>query len=145
PVRKIADENVTPLGFGAEGAEASYFQNLLREDAIDVVRPELALHGISGVRKIAALAETYYAAVAPRHGEGPINTAAALHLAASLPNFFIQHIPTAATAADREMRAAIAGGGVESVRDGFAALNNQPGLGISVERQAIERYGSPIV
>ena len=39
---------------------------------------------------MAALAETYYIAVAPHHEGGPIGTAAALHLAASLPNFFIQ-------------------------------------------------------
>lgn len=144
PVRKVSDENVTPLGFGADAAEASFFQNLLREDAVDIVRPELALHGVSGVRKIAALAETYYVAVAPRHAEGPINTAAALHLAASLPNFFIQHIPYPASAEDRAMRAAIAGTEVERVRDGFAALANQPGLGVAVQRQAIERYGSVI-
>jgi len=144
PVRKVSDENVTPLGFGADAAEASFFQNLLREDAVDIVRPELSMHGVSGVRKIAALAENYYVAVAPRHGEGPINTAAALHLAASLPNFFIQHIPYPASAEDRAMRAAIAGAEVERVRDGFAALSNQPGLGIAVQRQAIERYGSVI-
>lgn len=144
PVRKVSDENVTPLGFGADAAEASFFQNLLREDAVDIVRPELSIHGLSGVRKIAALAETYYVAVAPRHGEGPINTAAALHLAASLPNFFIQHIPYPASAEDRAMRAAIAGPEVERVRDGFAALSNQPGLGIAVQRQAIERFGSVI-
>lgn len=144
PVRKLSDENVTPLGFGADAAEASFFQNLLREDAVDIVRPELALHGISGIRKIAALAETYYVAVAPRHGEGPINTAAALHLAAGLPNFFIQHIPYPASAEDRAMRSAIAGADVERVREGFAALSNQPGLGITVQRQAIERYGSVI-
>jgi galactonate dehydratase len=144
PVRKLSEENVTPLGFGADAPQASYFQNLLREDAIDVCRPELALHGISGIRKIAALAETYYVAVAPRHGEGPINTAAALHLAASLPNFFIQHIPSPASAEDRAMRDAIAGPQVESVTGGFAALPSQPGLGITVNRQAIERYGSSI-
>src|SRR5262249_37219267 len=92
-LRKLAAENVVPIGFGAEATSASYFQNLLREDAVDVVRPDIAVHGITGVRKIAALAEVYYVAVAPRHGAGPITTAAALHLAASLPNFFIQHIP----------------------------------------------------
>ncbi len=144
PLRKLADENVTPLGFGADTPQASFFQNLLREDAVDIVRPELALHGVGGVRKIAALAETYYVAVAPRHGEGPINTAAALHLAASLPNFFIQHIPYPASSEDRAMRAAIAGPDVETVRGGFAALSNQPGLGITVQRQSIERYGSLI-
>ncbi len=46
-------------------------------------------------------------AVAPRHEGGPIATAAALHLAAALPNFFIQQIPLPEAAEDRAMRAAI--------------------------------------
>jgi galactonate dehydratase len=142
-LRKIADENVTPIGFGQGLGDPAAFQNLLREDAVDVLRPELAVHGLSGVRKIAALAEVYYVAVAPRHGEGPITTAAALHLAASMPNFFIQHIPYPEAAADREMRAAIAGP-VESVADGFAALPAGLGLGIRVRREALQKYGDRI-
>ena len=32
-------------------------------------------------------------AVAPRHDGGPLTTAAAIQLAASIPNFFIPHVP----------------------------------------------------
>ncbi|MBL8229616.1 MAG: hypothetical protein JNL98_14095 [Bryobacterales bacterium] len=142
-LRKIADENVTPVGFGQGLEDPAAFQNLLRDDAVDVLRPEIAAHGLSGVRKIAALAEVYYVAVAPRHGEGPITTAAALHLAASMPNFFIQHIPYPEAAADREMRAAIAGA-VETVSEGFAALPGGLGLGIRVRREAMQKYGDRI-
>ena len=58
---------------------------------------------------MAALAEACYVAVAPHHDGGPIATAAALHLAASLPNFVIQHIPPATAEDDRRMREAVAG------------------------------------
>jgi galactonate dehydratase len=143
-LRKVADENVTPLGFGQNVTDAAHFQNLLRDDAIDIVRPELSIHGISGIRKIAALAETYYVAVAPRHNQGPVNTAAAFHLAASLPNFFIQHIPCPEAAAAREMRAALTGGNVETVKDGYGALSNTPGLGVTINRQALSKYGEGI-
>lgn len=143
-LRKLADENVTPLGFGQEVTDAAHFQNLLRDDAIDILRPELAIHGISGVRKVAALAETYYVAVAPRHNQGPVNTAAALHLAASLPNFFIQHIPSPAEPARAEMRAALTGTSVEKVSNGYAALSNTPGLGVTINRQALAKFGEAI-
>ncbi|MBI3682526.1 MAG: mandelate racemase/muconate lactonizing enzyme family protein [Acidobacteria bacterium] len=143
-LRKISAENVTPVAFGEGVAEASFFQNLLREDAIDLVRPELAIHGITGVRKIAALAEVYYVAIAPRHGEGPVNTAAALHLGASLPNFFIQHIPYPDAPQDREMRAALTGANIEAVKDGFATLSTQPGLGVAIRRDALLKYGEVI-
>lgn len=143
-LRKISAENVTPLAFGAGATEASHFQDLLREDAVDLCRPELAIHGISGVRKIAVIAEVNYVAVAPRNNEGPLGTAACFHLAASLPNFFIQHIPFPNAKEDREMRTAITGGNVEAVQNGYAALNTQPGLGIRVNRDALQKYGEAL-
>ena len=89
---------------------------------------------------MAALAETSYVAVAPHHDGGPIATAAALHLAASLPNFVIQHIPPATAAEDRRMRDALTGTDLEVVRDGYAALPIGPGLGIAVDERALETY-----
>lgn len=139
-VRKIAGECVTPLGFGRTLRDAGEFQDLLREDAADIVRPDMKAHGVSQVRRIAALAETYYAAVAPYHDGGPLATAAALHLAATLPNFFIQQIPLPAAEEDRAMRAALISPGVEAVKDGFAALPAGPGWGVAVNENALERY-----
>jgi galactonate dehydratase len=139
-VRKVAGESVTPLGFGRTLRSAGEFQDLLREDAVDILRPELAWHGVSQIKRIAALAETYYVAVAPYHDGGPLGTAAALHLAACLPNFFIQQIPSPAAAEDREMRAALVSPAVETVKDGFAALPTGPGLGVTVSEGALERY-----
>ena len=137
---RIASENVTPVGFGRFASEAGVFQNLLRSDAIDMVRPDLARHGITQSRRIAAVAEPYYVAVAPFHDGGPIATAAALSLAASLPNFFIQQVPYVADGQDRRMRARLAGEATESVKDGFLQLPRGPGLGISVNESAFTEY-----
>ncbi len=103
-LRKVSGETVTPLGFGAGIDDPGVFQALLREGLIDVVRPDIAIFGIAGSRRVAALAEPYYVAVAPRHSGGPVGTAAAIHLAASIPNFFIQHVPLPAAEQDRAMR-----------------------------------------
>jgi galactonate dehydratase len=131
---------VTPLGFGRDVREASAFQDLLREGVVDILRPDLHRYGISRIRQIATLAETYYVAVAPHHDGGPIATAAALHLAASLPNFFIQHIPWSAAEADRRMREELVSQPIEAVRDGFAQLPGGIGLGIEVNEKALEKY-----
>jgi galactonate dehydratase len=139
-IRKISDETVTPLGFGRDVREASAFQDLLREGVVDILRPDLHRYGISRIRQIATLAETYYVAVAPHHDGGPIATAAALHLAASLPNFFIQHIPWSAAEADRRMREELVSQPIEAVRDGFAQLPGGIGLGIEVNEKALEKY-----
>ena len=144
-IQKMAAESVTPLGFGAGLDRADAFQDLLRADAIDVLRPELAIHGISGIRRLAALAEAYYVAIAPRHDGGPIATAAALHLAASIPNFFAQETPAPEAQEDRRFRASLTGGTeVETAADGFLKLPTGPGLGITVNEQMLEKDGERI-
>ena len=139
-IRKISGETVTPLGFGRGITDVGLFQALLRDGLVDVVRPEIARWGISGARQIATLAEAYYVAIAPHHDGGPVATAAAIHLAASVPNFFIQHVPLPADPRDREMRAAIVSGGIETPREGFLPLPTGPGLGIQVNEAALEKY-----
>jgi galactonate dehydratase len=139
-INKIAAENVTPIGIGRHIRTGGAFQDLLREDAIDVIRPDIALNGITEIRRMAAIAETYYVAAAPYHDGGPVATAAVLQLAASLPNFFIQQIPLPEAEGDRRMRAEIAGASVEIVKEGFAALPTGPGLGITVSEAALDKY-----
>ena len=139
-VRKVADETVVPLAFGAGIEDPGVFQALLREGLIGMVRPEIAIFGISGVRRVAALAEPYYVAVAPRHDGGPIATAAAIHIAASIPNFFIQHVPSSPAEQDRAMRREIVSPSFETIRDGFLPVPSSPGLGVTVNEPALERY-----
>jgi len=137
---RIASENVTPVGFGRFAAGPGVFQSLLRSDGIDVVRPDLGMNGITQVRRISALAEPYYVAAAPFHDGGPIQTAAALNLAASIPNFFIQQLPFPVAEEDRRMRARIAGETIENVKDGFLQMPRGPGLGISINEAAFGEY-----
>ena len=139
-IKKIAADNVTPIGIGRHIRTGGGFQDLLREDAIDVIRPDIALNGITEIRRMAAIAETYYIAAAPYHDGGPVATAAALQLAASLPNFFIQQIPLPEAEEDRRMRAEIAGASTVEVKEGFAALPTGPGLGITVSEAALDKY-----
>jgi galactonate dehydratase len=139
-LRKVANESVVPLGFGEGIEDPGVFQALLREGFIDVVRPEIAIFGINGARRIAALAEPYYVAVAPRQAGGPVGTAAAIHLAASIPNFFIQHVPVPAAEQDRTMRREIVSPAVEANSGGFLELTKAAGLGITVNEAALEKY-----
>jgi galactonate dehydratase len=139
-LRKVSAETVVPLAFGAGIDDAAIFQGLLREGLVDLVRPDIATFGISGVRRIAALAETYYVAVAPHHNGGPVATAAAIQIAASIPNFFIQHVPLAAAEKDRAMRNEIVSPQLETGDAGFLEVTKSPGLGITLNEQALEKY-----
>jgi galactonate dehydratase len=124
-IRKISEETVVPLGFGRAISDPGTFQDLLREGLVDLLRPDILTHGITGIRRLAAMAETYYVDVAPWHEGGPIATAAALHAAASIPNFFIAQSPN--------------GGVGATLSDGFFDLPKGPGLGITVDEKTFER------
>ena len=141
-LRKISHESVTPVGWGRHLLSGNRFQDLLRMQVVDVVRPDMGLHGITGTRKIAALAEAYYTAVAPFHRGGPIGTAAALQVAASVPNFVVQEIAYAADDAEGQMDEAIFGGSQPRVADGFFELPSGPGLGIEVDENALREYAA---
>ena len=94
---------------------------------------------ITPIRRAAALAETYYVAVAPANSSGgPVATAAALHLAASLPNFFIQEIP-ALRGDEKKRREELTGGPMEKVSEGYMSLSTKAGLGIEVNENALRR------
>ena len=125
-LHKIADETVVPLGFGRDISNPGAFQDLLREGLVDLLRPDLLTYGISGIRRLAAMAETYYVAVAPWHEAGPVASAAALHTAASIPNFFIVQLPGAAA-------------GSVTLQNGFFELPKGPGLGVDVDEKELGR------
>jgi galactonate dehydratase len=139
-LKKIAGENVTPIGVGRHIREGSEIQDLLREDAVDIIRPDIGLNGISQIRRMAAIAETYYVAVGPTHDGGPIGTAAALQLAAAIPNFFIQQIPLPEAEEDRRMRSELTRAPLELPQNGYLDLSADPGLGITVNEEALEKY-----
>ena len=125
-LQRISHQTVVPLAFGRKVRDPGTFQNLLRAGLIDLVRPDLLHFGISGACRIASMAETYYTAVALWHRAGPITTNAALHAAATMPNFFALQIPDS-------------GLGSAVIRDGFFELPKGPGLGITVDTAQWER------
>jgi galactonate dehydratase len=135
----ISKASATPVGYGRGFSENARFQDLLREDGVDVLRPALAIHGLTSLRKAAAIAETYYVAVAPFHRGGPIGAAAGIQLCAALPNSFAQETPFSARPADRQLRAAISGWDEKPV-DGFFPLSTRPGLGLSVDERALDAH-----
>jgi galactonate dehydratase len=106
---------------------------------VAVVQPDLShAGGISEVRRIAALAETYGAMLAPHCPLGPIALAASLQVAFATPNFLIQeqsigiHYHTGSELLDYVVDP-------EPLRfvDGHIARFDAPGLGITVDETAV--------
>ncbi|MCG6927717.1 MAG: mandelate racemase/muconate lactonizing enzyme family protein [Acidobacteria bacterium] len=135
----VSKGSVTPVGYGRGFTSNARFQDLLREDGVDILRPALATRGLTSIRKAAAIGETYYVAVAPFHRGGPIGTAAGIQVCAALPNSFVQETPFSADLADRQIRAAISGWD-EKPAHGFFPLSSKPGLGLDVDEGALDAY-----
>jgi galactonate dehydratase len=66
------------------------YRELLEGQGCRIIQPDLThTSGITEVKRICTMADTYYISVAPHNSAGPIGTLAALHLAAAIPNFYI--------------------------------------------------------
>ena len=112
------------------------FRPLLEMGALDVLMPDVKwVGGILEAKKIAALAEMYEVAVAPHNMSGPVSTAASVHLAATLPNFLILEYCWGATPWRDEL---VAGG--EVVEAGHLRLPTAPGLGVRLDRRALQAH-----
>jgi galactonate dehydratase len=137
---RFVDETTVPIGLGRHIHNTSEFQNLLRLGCVDVIRPSLALNSLHQIRRLAAIAESHYIAVAPHHDGGPLATMLGIHLGASLSNFYVQEAPFPASERDRAVRSGLLSGAGETGQDGFAPLVNKPGLGVRVDEEAVGKY-----
>src|SRR6478672_252309 len=64
---------------------------ILQKHAADIVMPDITrCGGISEMRKMANLAETFNTPIAPHNPNGPLSTIASAHVMATVPNFFRQ-------------------------------------------------------
>jgi galactonate dehydratase len=111
------------------------------EAGVAVAQPDVShAGGISEVRRIGALAETYGAGLAPHCPLGPISLAASLQVAFATPNFVIQeealgiHYNRGSDLLDYLLDPA-----VFAFADGHVARPLGPGLGIDLDEDAVRK------
>ena len=87
---KVAARSSVPIATGERLCTKYEFARVLRCGAAAILQPNLGrAGGILEGRKIAAIAETYYAQIAPHLYCGPVVAAANIQLATAIPNFLI--------------------------------------------------------
>jgi galactonate dehydratase len=131
----VARASLVPVATGERLFTRWGFREVVEKQAAAVLQPDLGhCGGILEARKIAALAETYYASVAPHNPRGPGVTMASLHVAACTPNFLIQEIVH-----DDPLREEML---VEPLRveNGFVSLPAAPGLGLRFDEALAGRF-----
>ena len=80
-----------PIATGERFTTIFEYQQLLECGACAYVRPDLCLcGGLSGCKKVAAMAEAQHVKVIPHNPLSPVSTAACVQLDACIPNFALQ-------------------------------------------------------
>ena len=139
---RIAEKITVPVATGERFFSLFEFQAHIARKALAYARVSVCIcGGITGARKIAALAEAHDIQVIPHNPLSPISLAACLQLDAAIPNFAIQEYPTVGldfsdpTAADRpdhQLRGAHLVDAVPPVTNGFIEIPTRPGIGMDL-------------
>jgi len=134
---EVARRSPVPIATGESFSNKQQFAELLKENAINILQPEpLNLGGLFAARKIADLADAYYAVIAPHSAQGPVCSAACVQLNASIPNFFIHEI---FDEFNEPWEKEIVTGGVE-LKNGYIEIPERPGLGIDLNIEEILKH-----
>ncbi len=122
-----------PIATGERLVLRSQFREVFEKRACAVIQPDVShCGGISEARRIAAMAETYLISVACHNPQGPVSTAASLHVGFATPNYLIQEVVRQDIPWRNEIVLEPVG-----VDQGVCKAPATPGLGIEInEREA---------
>ena len=136
-LKKTSEKIASPVATGERIHTRYDYRQLFELQAADIIQPDIThFGGLLETKKLAAWAETYYMLVAPHNVGGPVSTAAALHFAASTPNFkILEHFNDFA---EDWVKAAAPGN--PEVIDGYFALPQGPGLGVKLDEEVIREH-----
>ena len=125
----VARSTSIPIATGERLFTKWGFREVLEKQAAVILQPDVShAGGILECKKIAAMAECYYAAIAPHCPLGPIALAACLQLDACIPNFLVQEHVTLGEGYLKEPF---------KIVDGCIDLPTGPGLGIELDEAAM--------
>jgi galactonate dehydratase len=127
---EIAKHINAPMAMGERLNSIWEFEELLSHHVPIIVRPDVGLAGgLSGCRKIAAIAEAHHCMVAPHNFLGPGLTAPTLQLCATIPNLMtMEFMPS-----DEDANSSSAAFKTNVKRSGgYCEVPEGPGLGVSL-------------
>jgi galactonate dehydratase len=134
----VAEHIEIPIATGERLHTIYEFEMLLRRGAVQYVRPDVCMcGGITGAKKIAALAEANHVGVVPHNPLSPVSTAACLQIAACIPNFALQEYPIGE---DVPPKSEIVRGAPKHDGNGYLIISDTPGIGVELAEDAAERH-----
>ena len=128
-----------PIATGERFTSIYEFQQLLEAKATSYIRPDLCLaSGISGCKKISAMAESHHIKVIPHNPLSPVSTAACVQLDASIPNFALQEF----TGEDQPPKSDLIDNPIK-LENGYLIVPEEPGLGITLNEKSLSLGENP--
>ena len=121
-----------PIATGERFTTKMEFAEVLKSGGVSIIQPALGrAGGIWEMKKAAAIAEVFNAQVAPHLYAGPIEWAANIQLAASIPNLLI------AETIETPFHTSLVNEKIK-VEDGYIQVSDEAGLGIEVNEKLAE-------
>ena len=135
-MKRVADAVNIPIAACERLNSKLDLKEYLEKGAVDIVMFDVGkCGGLTEAMKICALCETYQAKAAPHNPFGPVAAIANAHLAAAVHPFLIQeHEQMAPWAVDPMLK----------IADGYLEVPDRPGLGISLNEEAIAEANAKV-
>ncbi len=134
---RVRQGTATPIA-GSERLTSKYrFNDFFRAGALDVAQPDIVyIGGITEMKKVCALAETYQVVIAPHNTKGPVGIMAAAHVMAAIPNPLIQEFISPARIPWRNnvLKHPLV------IQDSCLVISDRPGLGIEFDEEALKPH-----
>jgi galactonate dehydratase len=132
----VQRETTIPIAAGERWATIYGVRAFLEKHAVDYLQCDLVnCGGITGLKKIAALAEAHYIGMAPHNPNGPLATVMNLHYAAVIPNFFI--LETIGSDADEKLTSEMLTTPWR-LNAGALELPTGPGFGVDLVQEVLD-------
>ena len=134
--KRLKEKIAIPLAAGERDRTIFEFLPYLEHRCLDVLQPDCChTGGITSMKKIAVLAETFQTPLAPHCTAGFLGIAASLHVVASIPLFLIHEF--------YPDNAGFTGQGITRMAwkldaEGYIGLPPGPGLGVEVDEAKLE-------
>ena len=129
---KVQNALGIPIAPGERFTTKMEFAEVLKSGGASIIQPALGrAGGIWEMKKTSAIAEVFNAQVAPHLYAGPIEWAANIQLAASIPNLLI------AETIETPFHTSLINGKIK-VEDGYIQVSDEAGLGIEVNEKLAE-------
>ena len=135
-MREVQHGTNLAVALGERLRDTAEYVPYLDKSACRILQPDIGhMGGISGMKRLAHLADDYCVTVAPHCCWGPVHSMAAAHVCYSIPNLLIQEDAHLGT----DIFAQTVVGGY-TFDPQFLHLPDAPGIGVDLSRELIDEY-----